>query len=91
MRPHIEQFNALVPLSPFRSWLDCTINTSGYDFRKGQGVEGRQVREMCEMGYGVLVSPVAGAWVLGSVIAGASESDCVDWGLVSAGNDCVLG
>jgi len=29
MRPHIEQFNDLAPLSPFRSWLDCTINTSG--------------------------------------------------------------
>jgi len=36
MRPHIEQSNALAPSSPFRSWLDCTINTSGYDFRKGQ-------------------------------------------------------
>jgi hypothetical protein len=38
MRPHIEQFNALALLSPFRSWLDCTINTSGYDFRKGQAL-----------------------------------------------------
>jgi hypothetical protein len=28
--------NDLAPLSPFRSWLDCTTNTSGYDFRKGQ-------------------------------------------------------
>ena len=28
----------LAPLSPFRSWLDCTTNTSGYDFRKGQPV-----------------------------------------------------
>ena len=36
MRPLIEQFNDLAPLSPFRSWLDCTINTSGCDFRKGQ-------------------------------------------------------
>ena len=26
----------LAPLSRFRSWLDCTTNTSGYDFRKGQ-------------------------------------------------------
>src|SRR5680860_1332415 len=34
MRPCIEQSNALAPLSPFRSWLDCTTNTSGYDFRK---------------------------------------------------------
>jgi len=36
MRPCIEQSNDLEPLSPFRSWLDCTTNTSGYDFRKGQ-------------------------------------------------------
>jgi hypothetical protein len=35
-RPCIEQSNALAPSSPFRSWLDCTTNTSGYDFRKGQ-------------------------------------------------------
>jgi hypothetical protein len=26
----------MAPLSPFRSWLDCITNTSGYDFRKGQ-------------------------------------------------------
>jgi hypothetical protein len=25
--------------SPFRFWPDCIINTSGYDFRKGQGTE----------------------------------------------------
>jgi len=25
-----------VPLSPFQFWQDCIINTSGYDFRKGQ-------------------------------------------------------
>jgi hypothetical protein len=37
MRPCIEPSNDLAPLSPFRSWLDCTTNTSGYDFRKGQG------------------------------------------------------
>src|SRR5680860_146841 len=36
MRPHIEQSNVLAPLSAFRSSLDCTINTSGCDFRKGQ-------------------------------------------------------
>ena len=36
MRPRIEQSKALAPLSPFRSWLDCTTNTSGYDFRKGR-------------------------------------------------------
>jgi Integrase core domain len=35
MRPCIEPSNDLAPLSPFRSWLDCTTNTSGYDFRKG--------------------------------------------------------
>jgi hypothetical protein len=40
MRELIEQFNDLAPLSPFRSWLDCTINTSGCDFRKGQAVGG---------------------------------------------------
>jgi len=36
MRPCIEPSNVLAPLSPFRSWLDCTTNTSGCDFRKGQ-------------------------------------------------------
>jgi hypothetical protein len=36
MRPCTEQFNDLVPLSSFRSWLGCITNTSGYDFRKGQ-------------------------------------------------------
>jgi hypothetical protein len=35
MRLCIERSKALATLSPFRSWLDCTINTSGYDFRKG--------------------------------------------------------
>jgi hypothetical protein len=40
MRPCIEQFNDLVPLLPFRSWLDCTTNTSGYDFQKGQVMVG---------------------------------------------------
>ena len=37
MRLCIERSNDLATLSPFPSWLDCTINTSGYDFRKGQG------------------------------------------------------
>jgi hypothetical protein len=36
MRPCIEQSNGPVSLSPFQSWPDCIINTSGYDFRKGQ-------------------------------------------------------
>ena len=36
MRPRIDRSNDLAPLSAFRSWLDCTINTSGCDFRKGQ-------------------------------------------------------
>jgi len=36
MRPCIEQSNGPVPLSPFQSWQDCIIDTSGYDFRKGQ-------------------------------------------------------
>ena len=30
------QSNALAPSLPFQSWLDCTTNTSGYSFRKGQ-------------------------------------------------------
>jgi hypothetical protein len=34
--PYIEQSNGLASLSPFQSWPDCIINTSGYDFRKGQ-------------------------------------------------------
>jgi hypothetical protein len=38
MRRCNEQSNDLVPLSPFRYWLDCITNTSGYDFRKGQVV-----------------------------------------------------
>jgi hypothetical protein len=50
MRPCIEQFNDLAPLLPFRSWLDCTTNTSGYDFQKGQvtpaeGPNGEAYRE----------------------------------------------
>jgi hypothetical protein len=36
MRPCIEQSNGLASLSPFPSWPDCIISTSGYDFRKGQ-------------------------------------------------------
>jgi hypothetical protein len=36
MRPCIEQSNGLVSLLPFPFWPDCIINTSGYDFRKGQ-------------------------------------------------------
>jgi hypothetical protein len=36
MRPCIEPSNGPASLSPFRVWLDCIINTSGYDFRKGQ-------------------------------------------------------
>jgi hypothetical protein len=31
----IELRNGPGSLSPFQSWPDCTINTSGYDFRKG--------------------------------------------------------
>jgi hypothetical protein len=38
MRPFIEQSNDLAPSLPFRSWLDCTTNTAGYNFRKGQAV-----------------------------------------------------
>ena len=34
--PCIEPSNDLASLSPFRSWLGCITNTSGYDFRKGQ-------------------------------------------------------
>jgi uncharacterized protein (DUF488 family) len=36
MPPCIEPSNDLAPWSPFRSWLGCITNTSGYDFRKGQ-------------------------------------------------------
>ena len=36
MRPCIEKFSGPVSLSPFQSWPDCIINTSGDDFRKGQ-------------------------------------------------------
>jgi hypothetical protein len=36
MRLCIERSNDLAPLPPFPFWLDCTTNTSGYDFRKGQ-------------------------------------------------------
>jgi Putative PD-(D/E)XK phosphodiesterase (DUF2161) len=36
MRPRIEPSNDLALSSPFQSWLDCTTDTSGYDFRKGQ-------------------------------------------------------
>ena len=38
MRRCIEPSNDLAPLSPFRYWLDCITNTSGYDFRKGQPI-----------------------------------------------------
>jgi hypothetical protein len=34
--PSIKLSNDLAPLSPFRSWLGCITNSSGYDFRKGQ-------------------------------------------------------
>ncbi len=34
--PCIEQSNGPVSLSPSQSWPDCIINTSGYNFRKGQ-------------------------------------------------------
>jgi hypothetical protein len=37
MRRCIDQSNGLVSSLPSPSWLDCIINTSGYDFRKGQG------------------------------------------------------
>ena len=36
--PCIEPSKDLAPLSPFRSWLDCTTNASGYDFRRGQAL-----------------------------------------------------
>jgi hypothetical protein len=39
MRPCIDWFSDRAPISPFRYWLGCIINTSGYDFRKGQAVE----------------------------------------------------
>jgi hypothetical protein len=36
MRLRTDRSNDLAPLSAFQSWLDCTINTSGCNFRKGQ-------------------------------------------------------
>jgi len=36
MRLCIVQSNGPGSLSPFPSWPGCIINTSGYDFRKGQ-------------------------------------------------------
>jgi len=36
MRPCIEQSNGLASLLPFRSWLDCTINTPDMIFGKGR-------------------------------------------------------
>src|SRR5215831_4901538 len=36
MRHYVELSNGLAPSSQFRSWLDCIINTSGCNFRKGQ-------------------------------------------------------
>ena len=41
MRLFTEQPNDRAPLSPFRSWLGCITNTFGYDFRKGQALDGR--------------------------------------------------
>src|SRR5436305_12494383 len=38
MRPCIEQSNGPMSLSLSQSCPDCIINTSGYDFRKGQDV-----------------------------------------------------
>src|SRR6266487_3069322 len=39
MRPCIEQSNGPVSLSLSQSCPDCIINTSGYDFRKGQALD----------------------------------------------------
>jgi hypothetical protein len=36
MRHYVELSNGLAPSSQFRSWLDCIINTSRCNFRKGQ-------------------------------------------------------
>src|ERR1035437_10316668 len=36
IRRCVEPSNGLAPLSPFRSWQGYIINTSGYDFWKGQ-------------------------------------------------------
>jgi len=48
MRPCIEQSNDLAPLSPFRSWLGCITNTSGYDFRKGQVAANEDEMAACD-------------------------------------------
>jgi hypothetical protein len=50
MRPRIEPSNDLALSSPFRSWLDCTTNTSGYDFRKGQPCIALRQSEIIEGG-----------------------------------------
>src|SRR5262249_35184702 len=47
MRPCIEPSTGPVSLSPFRSWPDCIINTSGYDFRKGQGSPQGKWKSFC--------------------------------------------
>jgi len=39
MRLRTDRSNDLAPLSAFRSWLDCTINTSGCNFRKGHHID----------------------------------------------------
>jgi hypothetical protein len=50
MRPCIEQSNGPVSLSPFRSWQDCIINTSGYDFRKGQVMKAAYEAALVDVG-----------------------------------------
>jgi hypothetical protein len=56
MRLFIEQSNALAPSLPFQSWLDCTTNMSGYDFRKGQPI--RQIAENAGVEGSIVVGKV---------------------------------
>jgi hypothetical protein len=45
MRRCIDQSNGVASSSPSPSWLDCIINTGGYDFRKGHPSRSRLERE----------------------------------------------
>jgi hypothetical protein len=38
-------------LSPFQSWPDCIITTSGYDFRKGQRSRTTHIGEQPPISY----------------------------------------
>src|SRR5262249_32083739 len=48
MRHYVELSNGLAPSSQFRSWLDCIINTSGCNFRKGQAKKQAALDDLAE-------------------------------------------